>query len=180
MIEDFPISQTIRRLTSILTFVSIACVAHAATIEGKAINVADGDSITILDADNKQYKIRIGGIDAPERKQPFGNRSKQHMADMVHGKEVAADCHKTDRYGRQVCKVWVRPSDCPKCGKTLDVGYAQILAGLAWWYRQYAREQTAEDRGRYESAEQEAKARKTGLWHDSNQIAPWDWRRKPK
>lgn len=169
-----------QRLISILAVASIACASQAAVIEGKAINVADGDTITLLDAANKQFKIRIGGIDAPERKQPFSNRSKQHLADMVHGKEVTADCHKADRYGRQVCKVWVRPSDCPKCSRTLDVGHAQILAGLAWWYRAYAKEQSAEDQGRYESAEQEAKNRKIGLWHDKNPVAPWDWRRKSK
>ena len=95
---------------------------------------------------------------------------------MVAGKDVTADCHKTDRYGRQVCKVWVQPSSCPSCGKTLDIGYAQISVGLAWWYRQYAKEQSEEDRGRYESEENEARLRKRGLWQDSDPVPPWDWR----
>ena len=81
---------------------------------------------------------------------------------MAHGQEVIADCPKTDRYGRKVCKVWVQPSDCPACGKTLDVGYAQSRAGLAWWYRAYAKEQSEEDRGRYESEENESRLRKRG------------------
>ena len=63
----------------LVVFGFLAGVVHAATLEGKAINVADGDTITLLDAANKQYKIRIGGIDAPERKQPYSNRSKQHL-----------------------------------------------------------------------------------------------------
>jgi len=167
-------------ITSLLVFVAMACAAHAATIEGKAIHIADGDSITLLDADKTKHRIRIDGIDAPEKAQPFGDRARQSMVRMVAGKEVTADCHKTDRYGRQVCKVWVQPSDCPACGKTLDVGHAQILGGLAWWYREYAKEQSAEDRGRYESAEQEARTRKIGLWRDNHPIAPWEWRRAPK
>ena len=181
MISAIVVQMNLRHtITGLLIFVSIACAAHAATIEGKAIKVADGDSITLLDADKTQHRIRIDGIGAPEKAQPFGDRSRQSMVRMVAGKEVTADCHKTDRYGRQVCKVWVRPSDCPACGKTLDVGHAQILGGLAWWYRQYAKEQSAEDQGRYESAEQDARARKIGLWHDNNPIAPWEWRRARK
>ncbi len=154
--------------------------AQAATINGKAINVADGDTITILDTDNNQHRIRINGIDAPEKVQPFGDRSRQNMARMVAGKEVTTDCHKIDRYKRQICKVWVQPVDCPKCGKTLDVGHAQIVAGMAWWYREYAREQSAEDRGGYESDEQEARLRKRGLWADKEPLAPWEWRKMKK
>ena len=151
--------------------------AFAATVEGRVVGIADGDSITLLDADKTQHRIRIDGIDAPEKAQPFGDRSRQNMVRMVAGKEVIVECHKTDRYGRQICKVRVQPSVCPAYGKTLDVGHAQILGGLAWWYRQYAKEQSAEDRGRYESAEQEARARKIGLWSDNNPIPPWEWRR---
>ena len=173
------LSTTMRLLTIILLAV-FASSAFAATIEGKAIKIADGDSITIIDVDRTQHRIRINGIDAPEKAQPFGERSRQNMVRMVVDKNVIADCHKADRYGRQVCKVWVQPADCPACDKTLDVGHAQIVAGLAWWYRQYAKEQSADDRGRYDSAEQEAKARKTGLWRDKTPVAPWEWRRKPK
>jgi endonuclease YncB( thermonuclease family) len=168
-----------RRLLAAL-FLACGCVAQAATIEGKVINVADGDTVTILDATHQRHRVRINGIDAPEKGQPFGDRSRKNMAHLVAGKGVTADCHKADRFGRQVCKVWVQPSDCPKCGKTLDAGHAQIVAGMAWWYRDYAKEQSAEDRGRYESDEQEAKARKRGLWSDGDPVAPWEWRGKSK
>jgi endonuclease YncB( thermonuclease family) len=163
-----------------VVLVSFSLIAQSAAIEGRVINVADGDTITILDLERKQHRIRINGIDAPERGQPFGDRSRRNMADMVAGKEVTADCHKVDRYGRQVCKVWVQPSDCPMCSKTLDVGHAQILAGMAWWYREYAKEQTPEDLGRYESEENEARMRKRGLWVLKEPVAPWEWRKKPK
>lgn len=91
-----------------------------------------------------------------------------------------AKWHKVDRYGRQICKVWVQPAHCPTCNKTLDIGHAQIVAGMAWWYREYAKEQSPEDRTRYESGEQEARAQKAGLWRDPNPVAPWDWRRGSK
>ena len=153
-------------------------LAHADELTGKVINVADGDTLTILTPDKQQHRIRIAGIDAPEKAQPFGDRSRQNLRAMAHGKDARADCPKTDRYGRKVCKVWVQPSDCPTCGLTLDVGYAQISAGLAWWYRAYAKEQSAEDRGRYESEENEARLRKRGLWVESPAVPPWEWRQQ--
>jgi endonuclease YncB( thermonuclease family) len=119
--------------------------------------------MTVLGARKQQHRIRINGIDAPEKRQPFGERSRQNLSKLAFQEDARLECHKTDRYGRKVCKVWVRPSDCPSCGKTLDVGHAQVLAGLAWWYRAYAKEQTADDQGRYESAEREARLRKWGL-----------------
>jgi endonuclease YncB( thermonuclease family) len=64
------------------------------------------------------------------------------------GKRRVPIVPKTDRYGRKVCKVWVQPQDCQKCGQKHDVGYAQISVGVAWWYRAYAKEQSDEDRGR--------------------------------
>jgi endonuclease YncB( thermonuclease family) len=134
--------------------------------------------MTVLDAGKQQHRIRINGIDAPEKRQPFGERSRQNLSNLAFQEDARLECHKTDRYGRKVCKVWVRPSDCPTCGKTLDVGHAQVLAGLAWWYRAYAKEQSADDQGRYESAEQEARLRKRGLWQDKEPVPPWEWRQR--
>lgn len=159
---------------------SLALPVAAATLEGRVVGVSDGDTITVLDRQNVQHRIRLSAIDAPEKAQPFGNRSKQNMERMAKGKEALADCPKTDRYGRKVCKVWVQPGDCPTCGMTLDVGYAQVSAGLAWWYRAYAKEQSAEDRGLYESEENEARLRRHGLWIESSAVPPWDWRRNKK
>jgi endonuclease YncB( thermonuclease family) len=167
------------RIFAILLLV-LGGFAQAATIDGKVIKVEAGDTITILDATNQQYRIRINGIDAPEKGQSFGDRSRQNMADMVTGKEVTADCHKTDRYKRPVCKVWVQPISCSTCGKTLDVGHAQIVAGMAWWDREYAKEQSEQDRGRYESEEHEAKLRKRGLWAHDSPAPPWEWRKRNK
>ena len=168
-----------RKLYAVLLICSFFPIAHA-DITGHVVAVTDGDTIKVLDANNAQHRVRLTGIDAPERKQPFSSVSTKHLASMVAGKEVYVESSKTDRYGRTLGKVWVQPRDCPSCGKTLNVNHAQILAGMAWWYRHYAKDQSPEDRGRYESAEDEAKARKWGLWEDPNPTAPWDWRRNKK
>ena len=113
---------------------------------------------------------------------PFGQRSKENLSRLVFDKEVAVDWHKHDRYQRIVGKVMVADTNCiaRTCPKWLDAGMAQITVGLAWWYRKYANEQPAEDRGRYEFAEQEARAKRAGLWSDPNPTAPWDWRQEKR
>src|SRR5215470_127229 len=105
-----------------------------------------------------QHKVRLAGIDAPEKAQAFGERSKQNLSALVFGKDVRADCNKRDRYGRDVCRVWVTPLDCPNCELTLDVALAQLTIGLAWHYKRFENEQTPEERGQYSFAEDEARA----------------------
>ena len=172
---------TVRVLTIVVGLLA-AWGATAADLFGQVVSVADGDTITVLDADNVQHKIRLEGIDAPERKQPFGTRSRQNMADLVFGKQVRVEARKQDRYGRTVGKVWVTPRDHPckgdDCPKTLDAGRAQLTVGLAWHFKRYEREQSEEDRLAYAFEETEARARKVGLWSESNPVPPWDWRNK--
>ncbi len=151
--------------------------AHADTLNGRVVGVADGDTITVLDADRQQHKIRLQGIDAPERAQPFGQRSKENLSRLVFYKDVRVEWEKRDKYKRIVGKVWVQPTSCPTCAMTLDVGHAQITVGLAWWYRKYAKEQSPQDRGAYEFSEQEARAKRAGLWADGHPVPPWDWRK---
>ena len=136
----------------LLLLLSVSYAHSAATIlEGTVVKIADGDTITVLDSDKVQHRVRIAGIDAPEKGQPFGNTSRKRLGELVARKEVRVEFNKHDRYGRTVGKVLVRPSDCPTCGKTLDVGLAQITTGMAWWYRKYAHEQSREDQDRYGS-----------------------------
>jgi len=166
-------------LASPLTYLALLALslpASAFSITGKIISIADGDTLTILDEGKVQHRIRIHGTDAPEKAQPFGARSKESLSRIAFGKEAKADCHKRDRYQRYVCKVWVRPPECPACELTLDVGHAQLLAGLAWYYKAFGKEQSAEDQARYADAENEARARKQGLWRDPEPTAPWEWR----
>ena len=155
----------------------IACSAARADVIGKVVKVADGDTISVLDANQLLYKVRLAGIDAPEKAQPFGNASREHLASLVAGKEVRVEFSKTDRYGRLLGKVWVQPPDCTTCGKTLDANHAQIVFGMAWWYQYYASEQPPADRELYKSAVNEARAGRLGLWSEPNAIPPWAWRR---
>lgn len=160
-----------------LIFTTLIISTVQADIPGKVVAVTDGDTIKVLDYNNVQHKIRLTGIDAPEKAQPFGNASRKHLASMVAGKEVRVETLKNDRYGRVLGKVWVQPRDCPDCGKTLNANHAQILSGMAWWYEDYARDQSPEDRAAYKSAVDEARRRKRGLWSEADPIPPWAWRR---
>jgi len=137
------------------------------SVSGTVVKIADGDTITILDAQNVQHKIRLQGIDAPERRQDFSEVSREHLASLVFGKYVRIEYEKVDRYGRLVGRVWVDGND--EC-------LEQLKAGLAWHYKEYEKEQSPTDRQLYASAEQEARAQKRGLWKDSNPTPPWEYR----
>lgn len=155
-------------LTRLATFVALSvlgCV-QAATLEGKVVGISDGDTITVL-VDRGEVKVRVAGIDAPEKKQPFGQRSKQHLSDCAFGKSVAVEWSKTDRYGRTVGKITAFGVDC---------GLRQIQDGLAWHYKAYAKEQSATDRAVYAEAESQSMARKTGLWSEPHPTPPWEFR----
>lgn len=160
-----------------LIILLLLALSGCANVTGVVVSVSDGDTITILDDTKTQHKVRLAGIDAPEKDQPFGQNAKQHMSDLVYGKEVRLEGDKQDRYGRTVAKVWVTPASCLNCPKTLDAGMAMLTVGLAWHYKQYQKEQTAEDRERYSFAEIEAKAKRAGLWADPDPTPPWEWRK---
>ncbi|WP_232428956.1 thermonuclease family protein [Aromatoleum toluclasticum] len=145
-----------------------ATSALADTYTGRVVGVTDGDTLTVLDHDYIQHKVRLSGIDAPEKSQPFGQVSRQHLASLVFGKTVTVDAYKEDRYGRTIGKVLL---------DGMDANLAQVRAGLAWHYKQYEREQEAEDRRTYASTESEARDERRGLWKDPHAMAPWEFRR---
>jgi endonuclease YncB( thermonuclease family) len=154
--------------------------AYAQQLHGLVVGIADGDTITVLEPNHHQHKIRLSGIDAPEKSQPFGQKSKASLSAMVFKREVEVIGNKTDRYGRTIAKVMAADPNCndPVCPKIHDVGLMQVMSGMAWWYRRYAKEQTPTDREDYEVAELNAKARQLGLWADRNPTPPWDWRHR--
>lgn len=163
-----------------LSVVVAAGTARAETLTGRVVRIIDGDTITIVDENRRRHLIRIAGIDAPERRQPFGRRSEQNLSRLALERDARLECHKSDSNGERVCKVWVQPSDCQACGKTLDLGHAQVIAGLAWWNREHAVDQPPEDSARYESSESEARLRHRGLWGDPQPVPPWEWLRKKR
>lgn len=140
--------------------------AFADTLNGKVVAILDGDTITVL-RDREQTRVRIAGIDAPEKKQAFGQRSKQAMSDCAFGKEVAVEWKKLDRYGRTIGKVIADGVDC---------GLRQVELGMAWHYKVYAKEQSRGDREAYAAAEDQAKADRRGLWADPDPVPPWEYR----
>ena len=145
----------------------LSCSLQAATLQGKVVSVADGDTIKVLDATNTQHKIRLQGIDAPEKAQAFGQKSKQSLSQMVYNKQVVVEYQKKDKYGRTLGKVILNGT---------DVCLEQIKLGMACHYKQYKSDQTKEDRETYaqaelaalaqaerESAEAEAQAKKQAV-----------------
>jgi len=145
--------------------------AVADTIQGRVVSIADGDTVTVLDSANTQHKIRLMGIDAPEKKMPFGQRSKENLSDLVFNKQVSVEYSKQDRYGRTVGKILING---------VDANLEQVKAGMAWHYKQYQREQSPDERVSYSDAEEQARAGRRGLWVDGEPTPPWDWRKQQK
>ena len=106
----------------------------AQILKGRAVGITDGDTFTLLVNGNEQVKIRIDGIDAPEKKQDFGNRAKEYLSGMIWGKELTVTVTKKDRYGRSIGKI--STPEIP------DVGLEMIKAGLAWQYRDYNKDES--------------------------------------
>lgn len=150
----------------------------ADTIAGRVSDISDGATLTVTDKAGVRHKVRLAAIDVPDLRQPYGKESKQHLSDLVSGKEVRVEWRKQDRYGRIVGKLTLQTPPCAACPKTLDAGLAQLEAGLAWWDREARREQTLSDQGYYEYAEFDAKTRRIGLWQDAAPMPPWEWRKK--
>jgi endonuclease YncB( thermonuclease family) len=161
-------AEMLYRTIGALLLVLALTPARADILVGKVVAVADGDTITVLDDSRVQHTIRLAGIDAPERKQPFGQRAKEQLSALVFGKTVQVETDKTDRYGRQVGKVVVD-------GR--DANLAMVTSGMAWHYKKYQTEQAPSDRLLYASAEEDARGGRLGLWREPAPVAPWDWRR---
>ena len=156
-------------LLSFLLIFSICTASASKILQGKVVSVADGDTITVLDAEKTQHKIRLQGIDAPEKAQAFGAKSKQALYEMVHGKTVQVSFEKSDKYGRILGKVLLDGQ---------DICHQQIKAGLAWHYKKYQNQQPLVDRDAYSASETAAKSEKLGLWSDPRPVAPWDFRKR--
>lgn len=143
---------------------------QAAELIGRVIGITDGDTLTVLDTSHQQHKIRLMGIDAPERKQPFGERARQNLAHLAFAQEVTVQWRKKHR-NRLIGKVLVNG---------VDVSLEQIRSGMAWWYEAYRKDQTERDRALYSALEADARQSRVGLWQDPAPVAPWDWRHRRK
>lgn len=135
---------------------------QAETLEGRVVGVHDGDTIIVLTADRQDVHVRLAEIDAPELRQPWGQRSKQSLLDLVYGRQVRVEWRAYDRYGRIVGRV-ITAAD-------LDACIEQVRRGLAWAYPPYVIDAT------FYRIEAEARADRRGLWADSAPVPPWVYR----
>ena len=150
-------------IRTILVLIILSSYLFSLELIGKVVKVSDGDTITILTNDKTQYKIRLNDIDAPEKKQAFGNKSKDNLAKYIAGKTVKVEYKTKDKYKRILGTIYYN---------NIDINLQQVKDGYAWVYKKYSKNQD------YYNAEKLAKENKKGLWNDKNPIAPWEFRKK--
>jgi micrococcal nuclease len=157
------LDQTLHRLIiAFIVIVTLPSLGFATGFTGQVIGVHEGDTITVLH-DGVGQRVRLNGIDCPEKGQPYGSRAKRFTSFLVFGRRVIVQTVGTDQYGRLVADVMMEN------GRLLN--QELVKAGLAWWYRVDSKDQ--------QLAAPEARARleKRGLWAESAAIAPWQWRK---
>jgi micrococcal nuclease len=132
-----------------------------ATTTGKVVSVHDGDTVTVRTDDGQTLKVRLQGIDAPELRQPFGNRSRDELSALVKGKPVTLVEHGRDKYGRTLANVMV---------DGVDANARQVATGMAWHYERFDKSPGLA------RAQSTARAARRGLWGDAAPVAPWEWR----
>jgi endonuclease YncB( thermonuclease family) len=136
-------------------------------VEGKVKSVHDGDTISVEAKDGKVYLIRMQGIDAPDEKQNYDDRSKKKLRDLILNEDATVMIRRIDSSDRYIGTVYSGGQ---------DINLTQIKKGMAWHFKQNGYEQKEENRKEYEQAEQKARNERVGLWEDKNPIAPWDFR----
>lgn len=135
---------------------------------GTVVGVIDGDTVDIRTSSGKTVRVRLEGIDAPEKGQACGMRSKQALSDQIFGRAVSCNSSKRDRYGRMIGKISLAG---------VDINKRMISIGYAWHYKSYASEQPVADRASYANAEVQARGSSAGLWKDCDRTPPWEYRR---
>lgn len=159
--------QGISRLRAIAATVAMTAYLYAGagmaadTVHCRVIGVSDGDTIHCLTPSREDLRVRLAKIDAPEKRQDFGARAKQHLSDKVFGQDVALEIQSQDRYGRFVAVV--------RAGGR-DINREMVVDGFAWVYRAYSSDPS------YLKAEDVARSQNAGLWAGYKPIAPWEWR----
>ena len=149
----------------LIASVLLSCLsASILDLSGRVVGISDGDTISVMH-DGQAVKIRLYGIDAPEKGQAFGTKAKQFVSAMTFGKEVKVEVKDYDRYGRTVADVFLPD------GRNLNREI--VKAGFAWWFRKYAPKDAE-----LESLESEARAARRGLWADPRLVPPWEWRKR--
>ena len=152
-----------RYLVSLLLFLLLPVGAFASFI-GPVVAVLDGDTIEVLHNTHPE-RIRLSGIDCPEKGQAFGTRAKQATSRLVFGRDVILQTHGQDKYRRTLADVLLRDGT--------NVNHELVKEGWCWWFRKYAPGDTE-----LEKLEKDARDSKKGLWADPHPVPPWEWRKK--
>lgn len=156
------------RITRIVLAVTVVFTVSAhADISGRIVRILDGDTVETLQDNGELTRVRLAGIDAPEKAQPFGQRARQAVSDRIAQQHVLITGNERDRYGRLLGTVWLGND---------DVNADQVQAGMAWAYRFHGKVLSAQ----YAALEQSAREQKTGLWADPAPVEPWRWRQSQK
>lgn len=141
------------------------------TLTGRVVGVSDGDTLKVLTPERTELKVRLAGIDTPEKAQAYGKVAKYELSQLAFGRQVEVRVLTRDRYGRSVALVAVE-------GR--DLGLALLEAGMAWFYRDYQKDLPPDVRQAYDAAEAQARAAGKGLWRDPNPTPPWAWRKEQR
>lgn len=151
---------------NLLLSLLVLSVGEPIEIRGKVVGITDGDTISVLDdTTTKPVKIRLDGIDAPEKAQPFGTKSREALGNAVFGKQVVVKIKGHDRYRRLIGVVMVGDE---------NINLKQVRDGWAWHYVKYAK-----DNQDLRKAQEEAKTNRKGLWAEEvTPVPPWEWRTK--
>ncbi len=155
--------------STLLIFGLIAALSlpvFAQEITGRVVGVSDGDTITVL-SQKQLIKVRLSKVDAPEKRQAFGQRAKQFTSSLSYNKVVTLKEHGKDRYGRVLADVLLPD------GRSLN--RELVRNGFAWWYTRYAPNDTELDQ-----LQLQAREKKEGLWLDTNPVPPWEFRKQRK
>ncbi len=140
-------------------------------LEGKAVHIPDGDTFDLLTDEKKKFRVRMSGIDAPEKAQDYGQVSKEGLGSLLEGSRLKVVVRDVDRYGRSVCDVYTL-----KASGEDWVNLQMVQNGWAWHYKQYSKDP------QLAAAEQTARAEKKGLWIQPAPTPPWEFRasKRPK
>jgi micrococcal nuclease len=149
---------------------SLSGITLSSNLNGKIIKIIDGDTVYFQANNDDDYKkLRLVGIDAPEMKQPFGQESRQCLANLINNKMVQIITYGEDRYKRTLAKIII---------EKIDINQAMIKNGCAWFYRRYKNTLGKDDQVMYDKAEIFAIENKKGLFSNQEAEAPWVWRKK--
>ena len=154
--------------TILFLAVLLSLSAHADQLAGNVVRIVDGDTV-VLEVSGGRHRVRLAGIDAPERNQPWSDASTRELRRQIAGRHVVVEWDKVDRWKRLIGVIRLSGE---------DINLHMVDRGLAWHYKKYQREQTPGQREAYSAAESDAQRARRGLWSDPDPIPPWEWRRR--